>query len=255
MTKRILLRADDLGFSEGVNYGILKAVEQGPIRTVGLMVNMQATQHGYNLIKDKQLCIGLHTNICVGKPISNPRLISSLCQENDEFISSRVYRKAYQAGEDFVDLQQVITEIEAQYHQFISIVGRKPDYFEGHAVASKHFFEGLAYVAKKYQLPYFELAQERPFVQFKNARVYAYIPSSFAEYEENPFLAIKDCIEHAHEEDVDMMVFHPGYLDQYLLSHSSFKNIRVVEAATLSSRSTNRWLTNQKVSYVTYNDL
>ena len=50
--------------------------------------------------------------------------------------------------------EEVIIEIEAQYHRFLELFGRKPDYFEGHAVASANFFKGLEYVAEKYGLKY-----------------------------------------------------------------------------------------------------
>ena len=38
--KQILIRADDLGYSEGVNYGIAKAVNEGVVKSVGVMPNM-----------------------------------------------------------------------------------------------------------------------------------------------------------------------------------------------------------------------
>ena len=50
--KKIIVRADDLGFTEGVNYGIEKACRDGIIRSVGIMTNMPATKHGYDLVKD-----------------------------------------------------------------------------------------------------------------------------------------------------------------------------------------------------------
>lgn len=45
--KRILVRADDLGYSEGVNYGIAQSVQHGIIRSVGVMPNMPAAHMGY----------------------------------------------------------------------------------------------------------------------------------------------------------------------------------------------------------------
>lgn len=39
-----------------------------------------------------------------------------------------------------------VAEIEAQYKKFIELVGRKPDYFEGHAVMSDNFEKGLRIV-------------------------------------------------------------------------------------------------------------
>ena len=61
--KHIMVRADDLGYSEGINYGIEKSVKEGIIKNVGFMVNMPATQHGYDLLKDTEICLGQHTNI------------------------------------------------------------------------------------------------------------------------------------------------------------------------------------------------
>lgn len=52
--KKVLLRADDLGYSEAVNYGIEKSVKDGLIQSVGVMMNMPATVHGVALLKMKQ---------------------------------------------------------------------------------------------------------------------------------------------------------------------------------------------------------
>ena len=130
--KKLLLRADDLGYSEAVNYGIEKSIRQGLIRSLGVMVNMPATLHGVDLIKDCDIALGVHVNICAERPLSDPALIPSLVDENGHFKSSQTYRSA---SEDFVVFEEVIIEIEAQYHRFQELFGRKPDYFEGHAVA------------------------------------------------------------------------------------------------------------------------
>ena len=37
MSKRLLVRADDLGFSEAVNYGIERTLHTGIVRSVGVM--------------------------------------------------------------------------------------------------------------------------------------------------------------------------------------------------------------------------
>ncbi|WP_304963898.1 ChbG/HpnK family deacetylase, partial [uncultured Dubosiella sp.] len=76
--KQILVRADDLGYSRGVNYGIMDSVRHGIVRSVGLMPNMPEAKNGFDLIKDLDVCIGQHTNICVGKPLCDPKDIPSL---------------------------------------------------------------------------------------------------------------------------------------------------------------------------------
>ena len=80
-----MVRADDLGFSKAINYGIYETVKNGVIRNIGFMVNMPDSLHGYELIKDYDICLGQHTNVCVGKPVSDPESIPSLVQEDGTF--------------------------------------------------------------------------------------------------------------------------------------------------------------------------
>ena len=146
---KLIMRADDLGFSEAVNYGIEKTIREGVITSVGIMPNMDYAKHGYELIKDYDIALGQHTNICVGKPLTNPKLIPSLVQENGEFCSSKEIRAR---KEDLIRVEEAEIEIEAQLQRFIEITGKTPDYFEGHAVFSENFFIALKNVAKKYGL-------------------------------------------------------------------------------------------------------
>ena len=81
-TIQMILRADDIGYSEAVNYGIEKTVKEGLVRTAGLMVNMPATVHGLKLMEGTGICIGQHTNLCIGKPCADPAKIPSLLDEN-----------------------------------------------------------------------------------------------------------------------------------------------------------------------------
>ena len=166
--KRLLIRADDLGYSEGINCGIAAAVAAGLVRSVGVMTNMPAAVHGLGLLYGRPLCLGQHTNICVGRPLTDPARIPSLCTPEGEFKPSRAYREAAKEGRDFVVLDEVIEEIEAQYRQFKALTGHEPSYFEGHAVASANFFQGLEIVAQRHGLPYFAMGRPGEAVTFRH---------------------------------------------------------------------------------------
>ena len=123
--KRVILRADDLGFSEAVNLGIEKTVKEGLIKTVGLMSNMPYSKHGVELLKSYDICLGLHANISQGKPLSDPKLIPSITNDLGIFKKTKDYGFA---KEDIVDLNEVMIEIEAQLEMFIKLTGKLPDY-------------------------------------------------------------------------------------------------------------------------------
>ena len=72
--KKILVRADDLGYSEAFNYGLARAVKSGIVRCVGVMPNMEWAEHGVNLLKDTDVTFTVHANICQGRPITDPAI-------------------------------------------------------------------------------------------------------------------------------------------------------------------------------------
>ncbi len=244
---KIIFRADDLGFSEAINYGIAKAVKDGVISSVGMMTNMDSIKHGYNLINDIDLCLGQHTNICVGKPLCDPALIPSLVDENGMFCSSKEIRAR---ENDSIVLEECELEIEAQLNKFIEIVGRKPDYFEGHAVFSINFFKALENVAKRNNLFYCnpmdkEWSKETGIdcgKMFKMDEKGLYDPYAYIMNDEADIMD-KEC---------SVLVFHPGYLDQYILEHSSFTLIRPMETEFLCSNKLKNWIKENNIEVVDF---
>lgn len=252
MGKQLLVRADDLGFSRGVNYGIAESIRSGIIRSVGLMPNMPDAEHGVHLLAEWQICFGLHTNICVGKPITPVSRIPSLCGLNGEFKTSKEYRAAYQAGTDFVVLDEVIEEIEAQYQRFVALTGRQPGYFEGHAVASDNFYKGLEIVAKRHNAPYLPVDLTAP-VDFCGYKVCFVMEPGLPNYD--PFATLKKAILDTSEGVIPMLVYHPGYLDAYLLRASSLTMPRTQEVETACDPKTKQWLQEHDVQLISYDDL
>lgn len=240
---KLIMRADDLGFSEAVNLGIYKAVKDGVITSVGIMTNMEQAYAGYELLKDFDIALGQHTNICAGRPLTDPKLIPSLVQENGEFCSSREIRNRQV---DTVVVEEAEREIEAQYLRFKEITGRDPDYFECHAVISQNFFTALKNVAKKHGLFYENILFDQEFEKENNiygiamAKLNEQMLYDPKEYVENNLDFIKN-------HDISVMVFHPGYLDQYILEHSSFTLIRAMECDFLCSKWLKDWLKNNKI--------
>ena len=112
--KQLLIRADDIGYSYAVNVGIARTVHEGLIRSVGVMPNMPETARGVDWVRNADIAIGQHTNLCLGTPCSDPASIPSLVDENGQFKSSRTYREAFKRGEDFVVFEEAVVEIEAQ---------------------------------------------------------------------------------------------------------------------------------------------
>jgi predicted glycoside hydrolase/deacetylase ChbG (UPF0249 family) len=251
---QMIIRADDVGYSEAVNYGIEKSVKEGLIGSVGVMPNMPGTQHGLNLLKETHVCLGQHTNVCLGKPCADPKKIPSLLNENGEFRSSKEYRAAFANGEDFVALDEVVLEIEAQYHRFKELTGQEPDYFEAHAVTSRNLYKGLEIVAERYGLRYSNMSPVDTIGSFAGKPIAA-CPMESMSPEYDPVQCLKDAVLHAHSDMPNVFVCHPGYLDAFLLRTSSLTVNRTKEVEMLCDPSMRDWLRDHEVELVTYRDI
>ena len=203
--KKILVRADDLGYSRGVNYGIYDAVHNGFINNVGIMVNMPTTEAGFNMIKDEPIDFGQHTDITNGKPVLPADQVPSLVDENGYFLRSKVYRDNIKVG--------------------------KPDYFEGHAVASPNFVKGLRIVAEKYDLPFLDFTFDGKPLKFKKQTTFV-SPFDFMDSVYDPKRTLRRLMNEASDSwtNIPMMVCHPGFLDKYILETSSLTTPRTLEA-------------------------
>ena len=253
--KKLIIRADDIGYSEAVNYGIMKAVKDGLVRSAGLMPNMPYAKHGLDLIEGCGVSIGQHTNVCLGKPCADPALIPSMLQENGEFKSSRMYREAFQKGEEIIELDEAVIEVEAQYTKFKELTGKEPDYFEAHAVMSRNLFRALEIVAEKYSLPLQTISFSKDPAFFSGKPIMV-LPMRSVMPEYDPYECLKDgVLNYAREDMPSVAVMHPGFIDEYLLNNSSLTVNRTKEVTMLCDPEMKKWLEEHDVELVRYCDL
>ncbi len=252
--KTLIIRADDLGISEAVNLGIYKSIKDGLIRSVGLMPNMPEAKNGYELIKEFPVSVGQHTNVCLGKPCADPTLIPNMLDENGDLKSSKVYREAFKNGVEVAPVEELVIEVEAQYKRFIEIVGHKPSYFEAHAVASKNLAEALKIVAERYDLYFFDITIFDKQGEFKGKPIAMCRMDSMQE-NYDPYATLKLAVEEAQENMPNVFVCHPGYLDDYILNHSSLTINRTKEVTMLCDENTKQWLQQKQVQLINYDEV
>lgn len=246
--KTLLLRADDLGFSEAVNFGIARTVRDGLIQNCGVMVNMDATLHAAALFRGLPCCMGLHCNVSVGRPLCPPDQVPTLVDGNGEFFSSGRYR---QAREEFASVEDLRRELTAQYRRFWELFGRKPAYFEAHAVKSKNLGTALEQVAEENGLFY-----QPAFSDFSLGGTYVTnTPNHSMEPNYDARTALKAELSKAEDGCCRLYVCHPGYLDAYLMAHTSLTLPRVDEADMLCDPEIRRWLAEQGFTLTTYDQL
>lgn len=250
MMKKLLFRADDLGYSEGVNQGIAKCVSQGLIRSTGVMINMETAQQGLELLKGQSVSIGIHCNISNGTPLADPTKVCSLLNEQGLFKKTKEYA---QGEKDIVNLEEIMLEAEAQYERFVQLTGTKPAYMDGHAVASANFFRGIELVAKRHGVKYspFPHDASKP-ISIGTSNVFMHAGSTL---EVGPMESLHSIVEQAKEDEIHMIVYHPGFIDAFILRNSSLTIHRAFETEMLCDPAAKAYLEEQQIQCITYDEL
>lgn len=106
---KLIINADDLGLSKGVNEGILSTYKEGVVNSASLMVNMHAFEDAVAVIKNNSLeGIGLHFNFTEGIALTNK--LRTIVDKDGNFLR------------DFVNIpnlnhEEIYLEMEAQFHK------------------------------------------------------------------------------------------------------------------------------------------
>ncbi|MEY2449874.1 MAG: chitin disaccharide deacetylase, partial [Acidimicrobiaceae bacterium] len=111
--KLLVVNADDLGASQGVNRGVADAHTRGIVTSASLLVTGRACQEAVRMLADlPDLGVGLHFDVCG--------------EDERSF--------------DVHDVEGVREEFNAQLDQFVDLVGRAPTHVDSHRHVHRHSF-------------------------------------------------------------------------------------------------------------------
>ena len=80
--RRLIINADDLGLTAGVNRGIIRANQQGVVTSATLMAGGSAFDAAANASRSSgNLAVGCHVVLLDGKPLSEPSKVPTLVED------------------------------------------------------------------------------------------------------------------------------------------------------------------------------
>ena len=144
--KNLIVNADDLGWTAGVNRGILEAFHHGIVTSTSLLANGAAFDEGVEAARTAPgLGIGVHLNLTDGPPVADRESVASLLNEHGEFAGSPESLLLRRTRRGLL-LQEVESEWDAQI-QKIRAAGIAPTHLDGHKHV--HMLPGLFEIALK----------------------------------------------------------------------------------------------------------
>ncbi len=129
--KNLIVNADDLGWTAGVNRGIVEAHRNGLVTSTSLLANGAAFEEAAEIARtNPELGIGVHLNLSDGKPTAAPGRVPGLLNSKGEF-EGGPESLLVRLGKRTLSPKQVEEEWEAQIRKVLE-AGIRPTHLDGH---------------------------------------------------------------------------------------------------------------------------
>lgn len=142
--KNLIVNADDLGWTDGVNRGILDAFHGGIVTSASLLANGPAFAEAVKATKAApRMGVGVHLNLSDGAPVADRESVTSLLDDEGKLAHGPESLLLRRARRKLV-LDEVEEEWDAQI-QKVCDAGIRPTHLDGHKHV--HMLPGLFDIA------------------------------------------------------------------------------------------------------------
>ncbi|GGI17335.1 chitin disaccharide deacetylase [Gottfriedia solisilvae] len=222
---KLIVNADDFGYSKGINYGIIEAHRNGIVNSTTMMMNMPGVSHAVDLAKENpNLKVGIHLVLTCGRPLLTD--VPTLVDQNGFFKKNR------DILESNISLEELEREWTAQVEKFLES-GLTLTHIDSHhhVHTVPKFLPIVQKLSKKYNLSVRRVSDHAiegvpPFSDVFLHEFYG--EGATYDYFEKIVTQVQD------GQTVEVMC-HPGYLDHEVLNNSSYAKDRVTEVEILTS--------------------
>jgi len=130
---KLIVNADDFGYTERVSAGILRAHHDGIVTATTFMTNAPHTDGAAKLARaTPSLDVGVHLVLSYGRPLSDVARVRSLVDADGKF-----FRPKELLSRD-VDRTEALAEYRAQYEKARDLLERDPTHLDTHHWVHDH---------------------------------------------------------------------------------------------------------------------
>lgn len=248
--RRLIVNADDLGRTHGINTGVFEAHRQGIVTSATAMVNYPSVHEAATLsLGHPKLGIGLHVALTGGRTALDPSAVPTL-------VDRRGLQPAKPEGLLGASPRDIAAEVEAQFARFVEVFGRKPTHLDSHHHSHRRpeVFDAVCAVAAREGLP----------VRNAGGRMGADLEARAVptnRFFEEGFFDEGVSVEHlvaiieALPEGSTELMCHPAHEDAELAASSSYALVRVRELAALCDPAVRAAIDRASVRLITFAEL
>jgi predicted glycoside hydrolase/deacetylase ChbG (UPF0249 family) len=227
--RTLIVNADDFGLTPAVSRGILEAAREGIVTSTTVLVNRPIPPELVAELGGSALGVGLHLNLTLGRPVSDPRRVPSLVDADGRFVRDP-REAAARAAKD-----EARIELGNQIDAFRALLGRFPTHLDTHHHVGRHepILDLVLDFARAIRVP---VRSQDERVRAAARRLKLRTPDHFVgESGPEPYWSAERVLEHlrALPGGVTEFMTHPGYFDDDL-AYSRYGRQRETELAGLT---------------------
>lgn len=233
---RVIVNGDDLGYTMGINQGMVIAAERGILRSTTAIMNGAYIREGAEMMREHpEIGVGLHLNLTLGKPLTDcPSLTDP---STGLFYAGR--KEVWKHNPEYCEIER---EWNAQMEAFQEVFDRLPDHIDSHHSvhdATEEAFEISSHLAERYHLP------------MRRYNSFQYVPDMFAKTKPEELVAI---LEKYRGKDIEIMA-HNAVVDLDLYRWSSYSFPRVQELDILCSEKVKNYICENHIEITNYSEV
>lgn len=263
---KLLVQADDFGFTKGTTYGTMEGIDHGILTCSGLFTNMPTSEFAAEFIKKRpDFCFGMDFNITNGPCVSDPADVPHLVDEKGEFIRSglRIRDPRFESEEgrrEMFPYDEVYHELEAQYEKFRGLTGKKPRYIQAHSLSHENYLAAIRNFTRERNLPYAMDVLEKYGFQFyvdyhDNEATMKKIFDPVAQINRSPLKLLLERRESLARYEYVYIGGHAGYVDADLMKLSTCSIERCKDLELVLSGEVRKWIEEEEIELISYDDL
>lgn len=272
--KKMIVRADDVGYTHVFNLGTFEAIRNGVVTSADVMLDAPGTEEALSLLKDMPwISVGWHSHFWCSPVLPAEQVPSLLIPGTDRFRHDLQTTDALDAGE-------LEAECQAEIRRCIQILGRAPD-TTNLSTGQTVFNRVKKKICDEYGIAYHfgvKLGRgqvDKPLEKWADRKIF--VPSPVNAYKEIENESITDQYERYdpvkyYTEDPDHLLdlpddviveqsWHPGYVDYFVYKQGDygpraryFTAVRTEDVAALTSDRLKSWIKEHRIELINFRD-
>jgi len=269
---KIIFRADDVGYTDVHNIGTFEAIEKGVVTAADIMLECPGTVDALKKLKTMPwISVGWHTHFW-GSPVLDPKQVPSLVMNDEGRIR---FKKDLSSAKDVV-FEEALKEMRAQLDRCVKLLGRAPDTGPGGGRGDSPYGKAMSQVVKEYKIRNYVMpinpgawaggAPPAPGQPLSGRLAVAALNTDsltdIMKYD--PLMYYLNDTSHIldlPEGSIDVEVWHPGYVDYFVLHMGSstakannYLLCRPKDVEALTSPKLKSWIKEHRLELINFRD-